>query len=526
MLRFMALTVSPFEVGHHELEARASALLSAGGAAMGTESSTLIRAAAADPKVGVPLSAIREFSDAEVVTFVQRLNQKKHQIDAELLLWLSEFDSRKLYREAACSSFFEYLTSCLGYSEDVAYRRMWCARLLREYPVVHELLRSGQIHMAALLLLKPLLTPGNHRELLMAAVGKSKRAVEMLVAARNPKSDAPSKIRRLPAPTMVRSMPAVSAAIAPPEILPSAPSGYEGVACAPLADAASRDLAAVGRLSESGPRDGAAGERLSAAQSASVGSTVPRCAPSRRARVSPSSAANYRVVFTASEQLKQKLDRAGELLSHGSHPSDLPALLERALDLLIEREQRRRFGSKRSRRQFRTATSEPRAAESQPPDMHGTESETKTERHVAQPNTPEHHVAQPNTPEHHVAKPNAPERHVAKPELRASRAAVAEGSSETSSAYIPAAVRREVWERDAGQCTYVNARGERCHGRHYVQFDHRIARAFGGSSTVENLRLRCAAHDGLAAEQVLGIERVRAAIAAAHERRRTGHDVV
>ncbi|HEY5961949.1 MAG TPA: hypothetical protein VIV60_35565 [Polyangiaceae bacterium] len=62
-----------------------------------------------------------------------------------------------------------------------------------------------------------------------------------------------------------------------------------------------------------------------------------------RPRMQSLSESRYRVVFTASEALKQKLDRARELCSHCVAPTDLPALIERALDLLIEREEKRRF---------------------------------------------------------------------------------------------------------------------------------------------------------------------------------------
>ncbi|HEY5961275.1 MAG TPA: hypothetical protein VIV60_32180 [Polyangiaceae bacterium] len=62
-----------------------------------------------------------------------------------------------------------------------------------------------------------------------------------------------------------------------------------------------------------------------------------------RPRVHSLSESRYRIVFTASEALKQKLDRARELCSHCVATTDLPALIERALDLLIEREEKRLF---------------------------------------------------------------------------------------------------------------------------------------------------------------------------------------
>lgn len=77
-----------------------------------------------------------------------------------------------------------------------------------------------------------------------------------------------------------------------------------------------------------------------------------------------------------------------------------------------------------------------------------------------------------------------------------------------SSRYTPAAVKREVYARDDGQCTFVDARGRRCAERGMLEYDHIIAYAHGGLTTVDNLRLRCRAHNQLHAEDVFGRERI------------------
>ena len=60
---------------------------------------------------------------------------------------------------------------------------------------------------------------------------------------------------------------------------------------------------------------------------------------------------------------------------------------------------------------------------------------------------------------------------------------------------IPAAVRRQVWERDRGCCSYVDeGSGRRCGARHLLEIDHVVPYALGGSSEPGNLRLLCAAH--------------------------------
>jgi hypothetical protein len=79
-------------------------------------------------------------------------------------------------------------------------------------------------------------------------------------------------------------------------------------------------------------------------------------------------------------------------------------------------------------------------------------------------------------------------------------------------------VKREVWQRDGGQCTFVGATGHRCPARTLLEFDHVEEVARGGHSTVAGLRLRCRAHNQAGAERRFGAgfmhEKRRAAMAA------------
>jgi 5-methylcytosine-specific restriction endonuclease McrA len=72
------------------------------------------------------------------------------------------------------------------------------------------------------------------------------------------------------------------------------------------------------------------------------------------------------------------------------------------------------------------------------------------------------------------------------------------------SRYVPVAQRRAVYGRDNGRCTYVDARGERCHEVRHLEVHHVKPFAQGGEHEVWNLTLRCPAHNGLAAEQDFG----------------------
>jgi len=69
---------------------------------------------------------------------------------------------------------------------------------------------------------------------------------------------------------------------------------------------------------------------------------------------------------------------------------------------------------------------------------------------------------------------------------------------------IPMWMKRAVWKRDGGQCTFCSKVGARCEEREGLEVDHIEPWALGGPTTVANLRLRCIPHNGYAAEAVFG----------------------
>ncbi len=75
---------------------------------------------------------------------------------------------------------------------------------------------------------------------------------------------------------------------------------------------------------------------------------------------------------------------------------------------------------------------------------------------------------------------------------------------------ISAAVRREVWKRDGGRCTWCGPDGQRCGSTWKVELDHIQPAALGGPSTVGNLRILCRSHNALAAEHAFGREHMEA----------------
>lgn len=93
-------------------------------------------------------------------------------------------------------------------------------------------------------------------------------------------------------------------------------------------------------------------------------------------------------------------------------------------------------------------------------------------------------------------------------DLERSRLAAAKRSRATTktshvSRRVPAAVKRAVWSRDGGQCAFLGSAG-RCRETGFLEFHHVIPYAAGGETLVENLELRCRAHNSYEAQKYFG----------------------
>jgi hypothetical protein len=90
-----------------------------------------------------------------------------------------------------------------------------------------------------------------------------------------------------------------------------------------------------------------------------------------------------------------------------------------------------------------------------------------------------------------------------KKKIAASAQPRARREAATRSRHVPAAVKREVWKRDRGQCAFEGTNG-RCAERGFVEFHHVVPYAMGGETATTNLQLRCRAHNAYEAEQDFG----------------------
>src|SRR6266536_870358 len=128
-------------------------------------------------------------SNADLIAEVARLARGERQATVALIVYLAEFDARRLFEPEGFSSTFRYCQEVLRLSEDAAFNRIEAARAARRYPLVLDMLVSGALSPTTGRMLARHLTDTNHEELLAAASGKSKHEVESLLACWFPQPD-------------------------------------------------------------------------------------------------------------------------------------------------------------------------------------------------------------------------------------------------------------------------------------------------------------------------------------------------
>ncbi|HYN02229.1 MAG TPA: hypothetical protein VE359_07275, partial [Vicinamibacteria bacterium] len=278
--------------------------------------------------------SLTSFSDDDLLRRLSDLLCRSRRDEADLVAHIGEVDRRRLYAREASPSMFAYCTEVLHLSEAEAYLRIAAARAAREHPLLLTLLADGRLHLTAIAKLAPHLTPENREALLERAAHRTRRQIEELVAELSPRPDAPAVMRKLPDRRAGTTSPG----------LRLGPDAEAPVGLRPQGGAsADRQLRPDGvdaREPELRP-DGVAAagvERLPSG--AAVRSPIPRARP---AVVEPLAPARYKVQFTASAQLHDKLERLRALMRSSVPDGDLAAIVEQAVTEKLQRLEARRF---------------------------------------------------------------------------------------------------------------------------------------------------------------------------------------
>ena len=178
------------------------------------------------------------------------------------------------------------------------------ARAARRFPAIFPELAEGRLNLTAVLPLAPHLTPENADELLAAAVHKTKPGIELLLAERFPKPDLPTLMRP------------IAPAVRPDELAlePVVPSTVA------ISSARMEPLALEQVVPSIESRNAPQVEPLSL-----------------RAKLTPLSPDRFALQVTVNGHTNELMLYAQALLGHAVPSGDLPELIERAFEALVEK---------------------------------------------------------------------------------------------------------------------------------------------------------------------------------------------
>jgi hypothetical protein len=124
-------------------------------------------------------------SDQDLLARLHLLAGTEREASAELVAHLAALDTRPaVYAAQAYGSLFSYCTQALRLSEDAACNRIEAARACRRFPVILDLLASGEMTLTSVRLLGRHLTAENHQAVLANASRRSRphEAIDALLA--------------------------------------------------------------------------------------------------------------------------------------------------------------------------------------------------------------------------------------------------------------------------------------------------------------------------------------------------------
>jgi len=118
----------------------------------------------------------------EVDRALRDIARRRAKLDAEEARWLREAERLQIWRPLGMVSALDYLERVLGHTPHVANERLRVARALGDLPALTDAFASGELSFSAIRELTRVATPATQTRWRDAAVGKSVRQIEELVA--------------------------------------------------------------------------------------------------------------------------------------------------------------------------------------------------------------------------------------------------------------------------------------------------------------------------------------------------------
>ena len=253
----------------------------------------------------MPNLSLSHVADHVLLRDLAALVRQDQATTATLLAHLAEVDRRRLYAPAGYPTMSHYCVDELGLSPDVAAKRVQAARAIGEFPALLAAVTDGRLQVSGVVLLAPHLTSENLDQLVASTARQSKKDIRAILAQRFPRPGAG---------------------------LPAVPLELDGPADAP---AVSANVTVRDVLQDPDP--------VVPADAGETGQSMVPLSPA--ANAAPPTQLRFPLHATITAETREKLAYARDLLGHAVPGGDIAEVLDRALDALIERLEKRRFAA-------------------------------------------------------------------------------------------------------------------------------------------------------------------------------------
>ena len=130
--------------------------------------------------------SLSHLSDDELLRSTEAVAAEHRFNQAVMLSRIAEAEARQLY--LPYGSMYEYCLKELGMDEEEASECIDAARAGRRFPEILVAVKDGRLHLAAVVLMAPLLTTENLAEIIELATHKTESEIMELLARRFPDS--------------------------------------------------------------------------------------------------------------------------------------------------------------------------------------------------------------------------------------------------------------------------------------------------------------------------------------------------
>ncbi len=364
-------------------------------------------------KIKAYFKSLEGLSTEALTSSAEKLVRAEKRNVTLLIAHIAEMSRRKTYLECGYKNLFDYCVKRLRLSEGSVALRIQVANVSRRFPQLLQSLAENRISLTVAGHLAPHLREDNVEKLLSDCTGMTKRAVDEYLVALRPKPVFHPSIRKRPSPVEKTKV--------------ARPEGQQET----MREREQSKPPRAARSVEEAPR--------------------PRPTSSSPNLLEPARPDRFNFRFSADKNFKEKFERLAEVLGVENPLKHMAEILERAVDISLEKKDPKRKRERRLERQRAKAARRPESR----PDKISTRPEKK---------------------------------------------------DRTESRYIPSEVRERVFERAGHQCQYTSADGTRCSARTRLEIEHVRPFAIYRSHEERYLRALCKRHNRFEAERVYGTE--------------------